>query len=248
MRIALIGYGNMGRTIKQVAMERGHEITAIIDPNAKEATAKEISAKAVENADACIDFSQPDAALENIRKLSELKKNIVMGTTGWYNNTEEAKRLVEKAGTALIFASNFSLGVNLFYRIIGNSSELFNNFPEYDVFGLEFHHTKKKDSPSGTAKSIAKIIVDKIKRKTRIAFDRMDRQIFADELHFASVRGGNIPGTHSVFFDSGSDTIELTHTARNREGFALGAVKAGEWIKEKKGFFTIEDMMKEMIK
>lgn len=248
MRLAIIGYGNMGRIIHKLAEARGMEITAIIDPEAKEATAKEITSDSLKNADVCIDFSQPDAVLENIKKLSELKKNIVMGTTGWYDKTEQAKKIVSDAGNALIFASNFSLGVNLFYRIIENSAKLFNNFHEYDAFGLEFHHTKKKDSPSGTAKSISKILVDNIERKEKPVFDKLDRQISEKELHFASVRGGEIPGTHAVFFDSAADTIELKHTARSREGFALGAIKAAEWIHGKKGFFTIDDMMKESIK
>lgn len=248
VKIALIGYGNMGCILKQLAEAKGNEIVSIIDPKAAGATAREITANSLNNADVCIDFSQPDCAIENIRKLSELKKNIVVGTTGWYDRTEEAKKIILKSGNGLVFASNFSLGVNLFYKIIERSSELFNNFSEYDVYGIEFHHNRKKDSPSGTAKTIAKKIVDNCKRKTRMVFDKLDRQIFADELHFASVRGGSVPGTHSVFFDSNSDTIELTHIARSREGFALGALKAAEWINGKKGFYSIDDMMNEIIK
>ena len=248
MHIALIGYGKMGRTVHALAKQNGIEITAIIDPVAVEATAKEISAMALKNADVCIDFTQSSVLVENVKKIAALKKNIVVGTTGWYDKAEEVKKIVEQAKIGLIFATNFSIGVNLFYRIVKNAARLFNNFSEYDAFVLELHHNKKKDSPSGTAKSIGEIILQEMKRKNKMVFDKLDRQIEANELHVASVRAGSIPGTHTVGFDSNADTIELKHEARSRDGFAAGALLAADWINGKKGFFSIEDLMSQIIK
>jgi len=248
VNIALIGYGKMGKVVECLAKERGIKVTTIIDPQAKGATHKEICNEALEGANACIDFSQPDAALENIKKVAEAGKEMVVATTGWYNKLDEAKKIVEKAGTGCIYSPNFSIGVNAFLKIVENAAGLFNSFQEYDVFAFEAHHKGKKDSPSGTAKRIAEILLQKIDRKKKLETDRLDRQIKEEELHFASVRGGSVPGTHSVFFDSGADSIELTHCARNREGFAAGALKAAEWIQGKKGFYSIDDMVKEIIK
>ncbi len=248
MRIALIGYGKMGKTIHALAKQKGIEVTAIIDPFAPEATAKEITADSLKGADVCIDFTQPDALLENLKKIAALKKNIVVGTTGWYANQEEAKKIVQQAKIGLIFASNFSIGVNVFYRIVKSAARLFNNFSDYDAFVFELHHNKKKDSPSGTAKSIAEIILQELKRKKSLVFEKLDRAPETSELHVASVRAGNIPGTHVVGFDSNADCIELKHEARNREGFAAGALLAAEWINGKNGFFTIDDLMDGLIK
>ena len=247
MKIALIGFGNMGKILKRLAEEKGLQVVAIVDPSGK-GTCPSIDAKALKDADVCIDFSQPNCAMENLKKIAALKKNIVMGTTGWLANIEEAKKIVEKEKIGFVYASNFSIGVNVFCRILEKSTQVLNNFPEYDVYGIEAHHNKKKDSPSGTAKTIAEKIIANSKTKKKAVFEMLDRQILPEELHFASVRGGSVPGTHSVFFDSTADTIELTHTARSREGFAIGALKAAEWIRGKKGFYSIDDMMREIIK
>ncbi len=248
MRIALIGYGKMGKTIHALAKQKGIEVVAIIDNVAPEATSKEISAASLKDSDVCIDFTQPNAVLENVKKIVALKKNIVVGTTGWYDKTEEIKKLVQQNKIGLVFASNFSIGVNIFCRLVKNAARLFNNFSDYDAFVLELHHNKKKDSPSGTAKSIGEIILREMKRKNKMVFERVEGQIAANELHVASVRAGSIPGTHTVGFDSNADTIELTHTARNRDGFAAGALLAAEWIQGRKGFFSIDDLMNEIIK
>ena len=233
MKIAIIGYGKMGHEIERAAKLKGVAVQCIIDPKNPDATHKSIDEKSMQNVDVCIDFTRPDAVLGNINKISKFKKNIVVGTTGWHNNLEEAKETAIKNNIGLIYASNFSIGVNVFFRIIENAAKIMNNLDDYDVFGYELHHNKKLDSPSGTAKSIEQILVSNIKRKK--------------EVPFASVRAGSIPGTHVVGFDSSADTIELKHTARNREGFALGAIMAAEWINGKKGFYNIDDMMKEII-
>jgi len=237
----------MGKAIARLAKNQGMEVTAKIDPIVPEADSREISKDALARADVCIDFSQPDTVLENIKKVAGLKKNIVVGTTGWYDNSEQVKKTVEKEGIGLIYASNFSLGVNIFFRIVRDAARKIGRFPEYDAFVLEKHHNKKKDSPSGTAKIISEILLDGLPAKKKIIDSKLDRQISADELHVTSVRAGSIPGTHVVGFDSSVDTIELRHTARSRDGFALGALQAAKWIAGKRGFYSVDDMMREII-
>jgi len=246
-RIAIIGYGKMGRLVRKHAEERGYEVNAIIDPNDKDATHKKITADALKNVDVCIEFSTADAVSDNAKKIAELKKNHVLASTGWYENINVIKETVKKNKTGMIWASNFSVGVNLFFRIVEEAAKLVNNLGYYDVFGYELHHNRKADSPSGTAKTLSKILLENIARKKKVVEDRIDRKIGIDELHFASIRGGDIPGTHVIGFDSTADTIELKHTARNRDGFAIGSILAADWIKGKKGFFEITDMMEEII-
>lgn len=248
MRLALIGYGKMGHEVEGAAKARGHSISAIIDPSAEGATSAEISGKAIAGADVCIDFTVPDAVIENARAISLLKKNIVVGTTGWHNNSDELEKIVRNSKIGLIYASNFSIGVNAFCRMVDAASRIMDKLPQYDVYGLELHHSRKKDSPSGTAKSIGDILLRNMKRKKRLLYEKIDRKIEPDELHFASVRAGDIPGTHIVGFESSADSIELKHIARGREGFAYGAVIAAEWIAGKKGFYSIDDLMNDLEK
>ena len=247
IKIALIGYGKMGHIIENMAKERGHEVKAIIDPNSDKAE-KEINKNTLKDVDVCIDFSHPDAVIGNVKKIASLKKNIVVGTTGWYDKMVEVKKIVEENGIGLIWSGNFSIGVNAFFKIIENSAKIFNNLEDYDILATEFHHKHKADSPSGTAKMMGDILIKDIKRKDKLVFDKLDKKIEDNELHIASVRGGSIPGIHSVIFDSPQDTIELKHTARSREGFATGAVMAAEFIKDKKGFYNINDLMGNIIK
>ena len=233
MNIAIVGYGKMGHEIEKIAIARGINVVSVIDPNEKNAGFREINEESMKNVDLCIDFTAPNAVIDNIRKISKFGKNIVIGTTGWNDRLDEAKTVVEQSKIGLIYASNISIGVNVFFKIIENAAKIMNNLKDYDVFGYELHHSKKLDSPSGTAKTIEQILVKNIQRKKQVPF--------------ASVRSGSIPGTHVVGFDSSADTIELKHTARNREGFALGAVMAAEWINGKKGFYGINDMMNGLI-
>ncbi len=250
MKIALIGYGKMGKEVERVARLRGHTVCATIDRSDSAATHKEIdgSGSCLKDAEVVIDFTVPAAAIENIRKVTAAKKNMVVGTTGWYDSITEAKQLVGQSGIGFIYSSNFSVGVNVFYRIVEAAARLINKVPEYDAFGYELHHNQKLDSPSGTARSIAEILVKNISRKKQVQYDKLDRKINPEELHFASVRAGWIPGTHVVGFDSEADTIELKHTARSRAGFALGAVMAAEWVKGRKGFFTMNDFISDFFK
>ena len=259
MKIALIGFGKMGRMICQLAAEQGHKITAIVEPNTTVSNLPEgavffksmAEAGDLCGAEAAIEFTQPAAALANIKALAEKKIPAVIGTTGWQDKLDEARRYVEEAGSSLIWSSNFSLGVNLFYRIAWYAASLMDSFPEYDAGGFESHHNKKLDSPSGTAKTLVEGVLERMKRKNKAVWEMLDRRPEPEELHYPSLRLGSIPGQHSLLFDSGADSIEIIHTNRNREGLALGAISAAKWLASgeapRKGFFSIEDLMTEML-
>ena len=247
MRIAITGYGKMGQITEQLAIEKGLEVVSTIDPGVPSAKFKELDKENLRGADVAIDFTVPAIVLENIDNYIKYGINAVIGTTGWYEYLQEVKEKVEKSQIGLIWSGNFSIGVNLFFRIIKQSAGLVSKFPLYDVMGYEIHHNRKKDSPSGTMNMIGNILLENLKNKKKIATEKLSRKISEEEIHLASVRGGSVPGTHVVAFDSEVDTIELKHTARSRKGLAVGAIKAAEWIKGKKGFYNIEDMMNEII-
>jgi 4-hydroxy-tetrahydrodipicolinate reductase len=266
MRIALIGYGKMGKLLEAKAAERGHSITAVVDPLAAGSAAilsgvgiaKTIDEAGLdEKADLAIEFTRPDTAPGNIRTLAGKKIPLVTGTTGWYGELPGLTQAVEAAGASLLWASNFSLGVHIFYRIAAYAAALADPFPEYDVGGLEAHHNKKADSPSGTAKILVEKVLARMTRKKRAVWDTLDGPPAPEVIHFPSLRAGSLPGTHSLFFDSPADTIEITHTARNREGFAAGALRAAEWLvncpgpgapagKARRGVFTMDDVLDEI--
>ncbi|MDR2951832.1 MAG: 4-hydroxy-tetrahydrodipicolinate reductase [Treponema sp.] len=243
MKIALIGYGKMGKMVEEAAISQGHSIAAIVDPVVN-GFFKNIASADLSSVDAAIEFTQPSSAPDNIIALAEKKIPTVTGTTGWYGRMDEVCRAVTAAGGALLWSSNFSIGVNLFYRIAWYAAELANEFPEYDISGFEAHHNKKLDSPSGTAKTLAEGVLARIRRKKKVVWETMNRRPEPDELHFPSMRMGSVPGRHSLFFDSPADTIEITHTARNREGFASGALRAAQWLAGRQGIYTIDDMLK----
>ena len=255
MNIALIGYGKMGKMIEQIALSQGHAVTAIVDPFATGGANSIQIAKSIEDADfasvdAAIEFTQPDTAVANLIALAQRKIPTVTGTTNWFDKIDEVTKSVEKSNSALLWATNFSIGVNMFYRIAWYAAQLSNNFEEYDAGGFEIHHNKKIDSPSGTAKTLAQGALERLDRKNKIVWETMNRKPESGELHFPSLRMGNVPGTHSLFFDSPADTIEITHTARSRESFASGAVQAAKWLiaGAKQGVFTIDDMMNDLFK
>jgi 4-hydroxy-tetrahydrodipicolinate reductase len=245
-KLALIGYGKMGKIIETLAVGKGHAITAIIDPDC-EGCFKEINQEVLSGAEVCIDFTHPQVVVNNIQQIAALGKNMVIGTTGWYDQLDTVKQVVEANQVGLIWSGNFSIGVNALFKIVEYAAKVFNNLPDYDVLGHEFHHQNKADSPSGTANMLGKILLDNIERKQKLVYEMLDRKIEPDELHFSSSRGGAIPGTHLVMFDSAVDTIEIKHTARGREGFATGAIMAVEFIKEKTGFYNINDLMNDLI-
>ena len=247
MKILLVGYGYMGKEIEKILLSRGHFVEGTVDP-VSEAKYKEVTPSLLEKADVVIDFSSPSAVEKNCDIYVKGKTPVVMGTTGWEKIREQIAKKVEAAGIGFIWGSNYSVGANVFINLVGKATSLINNFPEYDTLLHEFHHKRKKDSPSGTALMAAEEIIKKSNTKRNIVTEKLNRQIKPDELHVSSTRGGDIPGTHIIMFDSSADTIEITHRARNRSGFALGAVIAAEWIRNKKGFIKVEDFFNELLK
>lgn len=252
MNIALIGFGKMGQEIARLAQGK-HAITVVVDHHTHEEIARlgathysNVETADFSGVDVAIEFSHPTSALAHIEQLAAQNVNTVVGTTGWYDQLPRVEKIIADAGTGLLWASNFSIGVHLFWKMIERAAQDMNRFEEYDVFGHEFHHRHKADAPSGTARTTADILLKNIDRKTKVLTDTPDRAIAPEELHFSSTRGGSIPGTHSVFFDSLADTIEITHTARNRSGFASGALRCAEWLNGKSGLFSIEDYLKSL--
>ena len=235
----------MGKQVEAAALERGHTVVAKVDPASGEA--RGITAKMAQDSDCAIEFSVPKVVIENAAKYCELGLSAVVGTTGWYDQLEAVRSVVLEAGTAYLYGPNFSIGAHLFFRLVSHAAQSINPLPDYDIFGYELHHRYKKDSPSGTALRIANVILEKNKTKTTLATEKLNRQIEGHELHFASVRGGEIPGIHKVILDSQADTIELTHTVRNRKGFALGAVLAAEWLQTRSGFYTVDDFIDKLL-
>jgi 4-hydroxy-tetrahydrodipicolinate reductase len=247
MRVAIIGYGGMGREVEKVLVERGHEVTGRIDPTQKSADAPALTEKIAQASEVAIEFSHADAVIPNAASYARFGLSAVSGTTGWFTRVPEVKEIVEKAGIGYLYGSNFSIGAHIFFALVAAATELSNSAPEYDIMGWEVHHKRKKDSPSGTALTLARIVTGKSARKKTIVTDKLDRAPAPEELHFASVRGGEVPGTHTVLLDSAFDTIELTHRARSRGGFALGAVRAAEWLVGRKGLFEVNDFIAEIL-
>lgn len=248
MKIALIGYGRMGKAVEQAALERGHEIAARVGSSWGRGTATGFKEEPeLDDARVCIEFSRPEAALPNLRRIAELGKPLVVGTTGWYRDLPLARRVVEEKDTGCVYAPNFSLGLNLYLQVVEKAARLFGSFEDYDVLATETHHRHKIDSPSGTAGRIGEILLEQIPRKRKIVTDSLNRAIAPDELHLLAGRAGHFPGTHSVTFDSHADSVELVHRARSRLGFALGAVLAAEWIHGRRGFYSFSRMLQEIL-
>jgi 4-hydroxy-tetrahydrodipicolinate reductase len=231
MKIALIGTGQMGAMVETLARAKGHEISAAIDETSGALSASALANK-IQGCDVAIDFSVAEAVRRNAGACMAAGIALVEGTTGWTEHLDEIKAVVERYDGAFVYGANFSIGVNLFYRIVDHAAELFARFPEYEAFIEEQHHSRKKDAPSGTALRLKELI------------DRHSDR----EYSVASTRAGNIPGTHRIGFDGPADQILLTHTARSREGFAAGALLAAEWVAGKSGFYefgkTIEEILK----
>ena len=231
MNIALFGYGKMGKTIERIAIERGHNIVAKIDIDT---TGYDLG-----EADVAIDFSVPTEAFNNINKCFEKNVPIISGTTGWLDNYNNAIENCKKYNGAFIYASNYSLGVNLFFELNSRLAEMMRSFNEYDISIEETHHTQKLDAPSGTAITLAEgIIANSDKENWNLDVTESEKTI-----PIVAKRIENVPGTHIVNYSSAVDEIEIKHTAKNRDGFALGAIIAAEWIKDKKGVFTMKDVL-----
>ncbi|MBK9465754.1 MAG: 4-hydroxy-tetrahydrodipicolinate reductase [Chitinophagaceae bacterium] len=236
MRIALIGYGKMGRAIEEVALQRGHEIVIKIDqPNLHEFTKENFAI-----AEAAIEFTSPHSALENVKKCLDFGIPVVCGSTGWTDRLEEMKKICADKNGSFIYSSNYSVGVNIFFEINKKLAALMAPHKEYEVILEETHHTQKKDAPSGTAITLAEQILEQVKRKKQWVNELSDHP---EDLEIISQRVDPAPGTHSVKYSSAIDTIEIIHTAHNRKGFASGAVLAAEFAKDNKGFFTMKEVL-----
>ena len=236
MKIALIGYGKMGKEIEKVALSRGHEIVSIIDINNQE----DFESEAFRSADVAIEFTNPKVAYNNYIRTFKAGVKLVSGSTGWMaEHSEEIKALCQKEGKTLFWSSNFSLGVAIFSAVNKYLAKIMNRFPGYDVTMSETHHVHKLDAPSGTAITLAEGILDNLDRKDRWV---KEEATSADELPIRSIREGEVFGIHTVRYDSVADSISITHDAKNRGGFALGAVLAAEYTSDKQGFLGMSDL------
>jgi len=230
VKIALLGYGKMGKTIEQIAQSRGHDIVLKID--------KHITDYDITKADVAIDFSVPSAAVGNLSKALNNNVPVISGTTGWLKDYDDITRLCKERDGAFIYASNFSIGVNIFFELNKQLAKMMSDLDKYKVSMEEIHHTQKLDAPSGTAITLAEGVIENSNYK-QWSLDKND----ADTIPIVAKRIEDVPGTHVVSYDSTVDTIEIKHTAKNREGFALGAVIAAEWIVGKTGIFTMKDVL-----
>ncbi len=243
MKIALIGYGKMGKEIEKIALERGHDIVCTIDINEDD----KFQSSEFKSADVAIEFTTPKSALNNYKKAFEANVPVVSGTTGWLEHLEEIKNECNNNGKTFFYASNFSLGVNLFFALNRYLSKLMNKFPDYNVEMEETHHIHKLDAPSGTALTLVEEILNNVERKKSWALDNDLKEdqgkTESDIIRIKDFREGEVPGIHSVFYESELDSIKITHDAKSRKGFAQGAVLAAEFIKDKKGFLGMQDML-----
>ena len=237
MKIALIGYGKMGKMIERMATERGHEVVARIDVDNRE----ELHGAALRSADVAIEFTMPGSAAENVRACMAAGVQVVSGTTGWGDELEVVKKEAEEKGCGVCWSSNFSVGVNIFFALNSWLARVMNGFGMYDVEMEETHHVHKKDAPSGTAITIAEKIEEGLERKSHWCLDESDG---ANCIKIKAKREGEVPGIHTVKYESEADKIVLTHEAKGREGFAMGAVLAAEFMVGKKGFYTTADVFK----
>lgn len=237
MNIALIGYGKMGHEIEKIALKRGHNIVSIIDMNNLE----EFNSPAFKSADVAIEFSTPDSAIQNYRKCFEVGVAVVAGTTGWLEHLDEVKRACAEQGKTFFYASNYSLGVNIFFALNKYLAKIMNNYPSYDVKMEEVHHIHKLDAPSGTAITLAEDLIKEVDRKERWSLEVEEKQT---DLPIHCIREGEVPGIHEIIYESEADIISIKHDAKSRVGFALGAVLAAEFTNGKKGFLGMGDMLK----
>ncbi|KAB7728397.1 4-hydroxy-tetrahydrodipicolinate reductase [Rudanella paleaurantiibacter] len=239
MNILLLGYGKMGRTIEQIALERGHQIVGRIDVNNRH----ELDTLANDAVDAVIEFSTPDSVVGNLTYCFERGWPVVCGTTGWLNERPAIETLCREKNGAFFYASNYSIGVNLFFRLNKTLAQFMHQYPSYQVSMTEIHHTEKKDSPSGTAITLAEGIMANLPGKTRWQ-EQAEGVAEADEaVMIESIREGKVPGTHTVRYESEVDRIEISHVAHSRQGFALGAVVAAEWVAGRQGIFGMDDLL-----
>lgn len=236
MNVAIIGYGKMGHEIEKVLTARGHSVSLIIDKD----NAEDMTAENLKKVDVAIEFSAPAVAFDNICRCLEAGTPVVCGTTAWLDRYDQVTALCKRENGAFFYASNYSVGVNLFFAINKQLAQLMNRFTEYDVTLSEVHHTEKKDAPSGTAITLAEGILEGIDRKGEW---HLGTTTDTDKLEVTAIRRSVVPGTHTITWESPADTIQIEHTAKNRSGFAVGAVMAAEFLVGKHGVYTMSDML-----
>jgi len=241
MKIALLGYGKMGKEIEVIAQSRNHEVLLTIDTN----NYTDLQIDNLNTCDVAIEFSTPQTAIENIHKCFEASVPVVVGTTGWLDKFDEVKQKCTEGNHSLFFAPNFSIGVNIFFELNSRLAQLMNSQNGYELNIEEIHHTEKLDAPSGTAIHLANGIIENMDRKTNWAKERSEN---SEDIAIKSKRIENVPGTHTITYKSSVDTIEIQHTAHSRKGFATGAVLAAEWILGKSGIFGMPDLIKDLTK
>lgn len=235
LNLSFLGNGSISKVIQEVAIARKHNIKSLHDKGDR---------WNFEDTHVIIECTTPTSFLNHFEQLCTLKKDIIIVTTGWYDHMEKIKKIALDAKIRVLWSSNFSIGVHLYYKIIKSAAKLINNYNSYDIWATELHHRLKVDSPSGTAKTLGEILLGNIDRKTSIVEDALQRAIKEEEIHFSSTRGGAVNFTHTIGFDSAEDVIEIKHTARNRNGYALGVIKAAEWLQNQDlGFYSMEDFM-----
>ncbi|HKJ41716.1 MAG TPA: 4-hydroxy-tetrahydrodipicolinate reductase [Sunxiuqinia sp.] len=236
MKIALIGYGKMGKTIEAIAKDRGHEVVLIIDLNNQ----NELTKENLKKADVAIEFTVPSSAINNYKTCFESGVPVVSGTTGWLENKAKVLEEMKKQDGTFFYASNFSLGVNLFFELNKKLAALMKSRPEYDISMEEVHHTQKLDAPSGTAISLAEDLFEAHPGKKSWTLDDPSKE---DEMHIEAIREGQVPGIHRIKYESEVDHIMIEHSAKSRQGFALGAVLAAEFTADKKGLVSMKDLL-----
>ncbi len=239
MKLALIGYGRMGRAVEEAAEARGHDVVSRLD------LGDPIDRESLADAEVAIDFTLPDAVVDNARRIAEAKVDLVIGTTGWYDRMNDVGEIARATGIGCLWSPNFSLGVQLFFRLARAAGRLADALEEYDVYVHEAHHRHKIDHPSGTALRLADLLVASLDGKTSWREGPPLGTPDPDVLWVTATRAGEIPGVHEVGLEGPSDSIVLRHTARNREGFASGAVAGAEWVRGRSGLFGMDDMLAE---
>jgi 4-hydroxy-tetrahydrodipicolinate reductase len=238
-KLVLIGYGRMGKLLDEMSADCGFEIVSRIDPQ----LGTRICREDLHGGKIAIEFTEPGVAFENICQCVELGVKVVSGTTGWHHRLDELSILINKHRGAVLWGSNFSPGMNVFYEIVRAAARKMEKLTDYDVYGYELHHRYKKDSPSGTAKQLAEILLSELSGKQKVVYDVLQRSKETDEIQFSSVRAGEIPGEHRIGFDSFYDTIELRHTTRNRRGLAAGALMAADWLASREGLHEFKEVL-----
>ena len=237
--LAIVGFGKMGKEIESVMDKNVFTLAGKYDID------NEIKSSLNTPVDVAIEFTSPKSVIDNIEFLASKKINIVCGTTGWYDNAQQVKEIIAKYDTGFIYASNFSIGVNIFFSIVKNAGNIINKFAHYEISAEETHHTQKLDKPSGTAIRTAEYLIEEINRKKKISSDKSEP--LSEELNIISHREGSVVGNHKVIFNSQADTITIEHNAKSRRGFAEGALAAAKFIHGKKGFYRFEDIFNNLI-